>query len=205
MLTSCPGSDILAAVHQNLPPTKTTLLHTHSTYISAVTTLADNEVKMHNLRALRFDGRIAYQPRTPSSGVQLAELLSTTKDILFLANGGSIIVGTSISSALEDLVSLEAVCKNQIIAMSTGAPLVTVSNETRASYKAICTDAIKKSGWCSKYFLVLIYLFFLLHHFIQCLCDIWSGAVNLRQTICCISSSNARILAGICTRGVSSF
>lgn len=55
-------------------------------------------------------------------GEVIAEALGD-KDVLLLANHGCIVVGRSVSQAMEDVYYLERAAMNQIIAMSTGAPL----------------------------------------------------------------------------------
>jgi len=50
----------------------------------------------------------------------------TGKDIAFLANHGVIVAGAAVAHAYDDLYYLERACLHQVIAQSTGRPLVPV-------------------------------------------------------------------------------
>jgi ribulose-5-phosphate 4-epimerase/fuculose-1-phosphate aldolase len=58
------------------------------------------------------------------------------KDVAFLANHGVIVAGGNIAHAYDDLYYLERACLHQVIAQSTGRPLVPVNAKLAAHVAA---------------------------------------------------------------------
>ena len=108
------------------------------------------------VRCLATDGRIAYQKNylgglktdvfPNEKGDVLAEALGD-KDILLLANHGCIVAGRSIAQAMEDLYYLERAAMNQIIAMSTGAPLRLVPPNVLVDFQAAAQEPKGKADY----------------------------------------------------------
>ena len=72
-----------------------------------------------------------------AEGDRLAAALGGRR-ILFMANHGVITTARTVAAAFDDLYYLERACQNQVLAMSTGRPLMHVAAEeverTRAEF-----------------------------------------------------------------------
>eukprot|EP01046_Picozoa_sp_COSAG06_P040312 COSAG06_NODE_4866_length_3893_cov_2.046125_2_plen_114_part_00 len=69
------------------------------------------------------------------------------KDVLLLANHGCIVVGRSIAQAMEDVYYLERAAMNQIIAISTGAPLRLVPPSVLVDFQAAAQEPVGKADY----------------------------------------------------------
>ena len=56
--------------------------------------------------------------------------------VLFMKNHGVVVVGETVAQAYQRLYMLERVCRAQVLAMSTGAPLAALSEDIVAQVQA---------------------------------------------------------------------
>ena len=104
------------------------VLHTHQTWAMALNMLQDNRLLPASQTAAFFDGQIAYDDHytglaaSLEEGERLAALMGD-KPIVFMKNHGVLVTGDSVAQAYRRLYRLERVCRNQILALSTGRPL----------------------------------------------------------------------------------
>ena len=120
-------------------PDSTTVLHTHMTFATTLTTFENGRLLPISQNALRFHGRVAYHDSyrgaadNDDEGMSLARSLGD-KAVLFHANHGVVIVGDSVARAFDDLYFLERACEVQIRAQSTGESLRGISDEIAEAY-----------------------------------------------------------------------
>lgn len=120
---------IHAAVHRLGKPC---VLHTHMPYATALTLTADRALDTTlSQNAMRFHGRVAVDARynglalDRGEGERIARAMGTA-DVAFLGNHGVIVCGARLAHAYDDLYFLERACLHQVLAQSTGRPLVPV-------------------------------------------------------------------------------
>ena len=120
---------IHAAVHRL---GKACVLHTHMLNATALTLTADRALDTRlSQNAMRFHGRIAIDARynglalDDAEGERIARAMGAA-DIAFLGNHGVIVCGERIAHAYDDLYYLERACMAEVLARSTGRPLVPV-------------------------------------------------------------------------------
>lgn len=114
------------------------VLHCHMPYATALTLTVDGAIDPQlSQNAMRYMGRIAVD-RTyngvaldDSEGERIARAMQG-KDVAFLANHGVVVAGTTIAHAYDDLYYLERASLHQVIAQSTGRPLVRVDEKLAA-------------------------------------------------------------------------
>jgi ribulose-5-phosphate 4-epimerase/fuculose-1-phosphate aldolase len=131
---------IHAAVHRIAG--KACVMHTHMPYATALTltdlrgldtTLSQN--------AMRFHGRVAVDADynglalDSGEGERIARAMRGA-DVVFLGNHGVIVCGEQVSHAFDDLYYLERACQAQVLALSTGRPLLPVQAELAARVAA---------------------------------------------------------------------
>jgi ribulose-5-phosphate 4-epimerase/fuculose-1-phosphate aldolase len=121
---------IHAAVHR--VARKACVLHTHMPYATALTlTGARGLDTTLSQNAMRFHGRVALDANynglalDTSEGKRIAGAMGEN-DIAFLGNHGVVVCGPRIDHAYDDLYVLERACMVEVIARSTGLPLVPV-------------------------------------------------------------------------------
>ena len=118
---------IHSRIHLNCPNAQV-VLHTHMRYATALSMLDGGRVEPVVQGALKFHGQIAYYDEfeglalNADEGDRIASAMGD-KRILFLSNHGVIVAGPSVAHAFNDLYYLERVCRAQITAMSSGAPM----------------------------------------------------------------------------------
>ena len=110
------------------------VLHTHQTWAVTLNMLQDNRLLAASQTAAFFDGLIAYDDHYTGTADALAEGerlggLLQGKPILFMKNHGILVTGNSMAQAYRWLYRLERVCRNQILALSTGRPIQVLSPE----------------------------------------------------------------------------
>src|SRR3954469_14478110 len=117
------------------------VLHTHQTWALALNMLQDNRILPATQTAAFFDGHVAYDDHYsgtadfPEEGERLAALLGDRK-VLMMKNHGVLVVGDTVGQAYRRLYKLERVCRNQVLALSTGRPLAVLSPEVVAAVQA---------------------------------------------------------------------
>jgi ribulose-5-phosphate 4-epimerase/fuculose-1-phosphate aldolase len=121
---------IHAAVHRI--GRKACVLHTHMPYATALTLTTDTALDTTlSQNAMRFHGRIAIDRHynglalDAREGDRIATAMAGA-DIGFLGNHGVVVCGERIDHAYDDLYYLERACMVQVLAQSTGRPLVPV-------------------------------------------------------------------------------
>ena len=121
-------------IHKLLPDAKC-ILHTHMPYTTALACLKDFEFLMLDQNACRFYQRIAYDrdyagmALEVGEGERVAKVLGKSRNVLFLANHGVIVVGSSVAGAFDELYYLEKAAQLQVLALSTNRKLELISNE----------------------------------------------------------------------------
>ena len=121
-------------IHKLLPDAKC-ILHTHMPYTTALACLKDFEFLMLDQNACRFYQRIAYDrdyagmALEVGEGERVAKVLGKSRNVLFLANHGVIVVGSSVAQAFDELYYLEKAAQLQVLALSTNRKLGLISNE----------------------------------------------------------------------------
>jgi ribulose-5-phosphate 4-epimerase/fuculose-1-phosphate aldolase len=63
-----------------------------------------------------------------SEGERLSHMIGD-KQVLFMKNHGVLVVGNTVAQAYKRLYRLERVCRAQVLAMSTGREIATLSDE----------------------------------------------------------------------------
>jgi len=121
---------IHAAIHRLRG--KACVLHTHMPYATALTLTADRCLDTTlSQNAMRFHGRIAVDAHynglalDASEGERIAKAMGQA-DFAFLGNHGTVVCGERIAWAYDDLYYLERACMAQVLAQSTGRPLLPV-------------------------------------------------------------------------------
>ena len=120
---------IHAAIHRRGKPC---VLHTHMPYATALTLTAERALDPNlSQNAMRFHGRIGVDAHynglalDSSQGERIAAAMQGA-DIAFLGNHGVVVCGARIAHVYDDLYYLERACMAQVLAQSTGRPLVPV-------------------------------------------------------------------------------
>ena len=133
-------------------PRATCVLHTHMPYATSLTLLEGGRLEMVEQNALRFYDDIAYDEVynglvvDDAEGDRLARALGS-KRVMFLANHGVIVVGTTVAEAFDAMYYLERACRLQVLARSMGGKLRPVRNEVvRKTYQLIQADTPKYAG-----------------------------------------------------------
>ena len=110
------------------------VLHTHQNWALAMNMLENNRLIPACQTSCFFHNQIVYYDEyhgtadTLEEGERLSAALGD-KEIMFLRNHGVLVASDSVSKAYRLLYLLERVCRAQIRAMSTGLPLLPISDE----------------------------------------------------------------------------
>jgi len=119
---------IHAPIHR-LVPEHAAVLHTHMPYASALARLEDPRILPIGQTEIGFLDKIAYDDSytgvalDPAEGERLAGIIGPDNKVLFMANHGVLVCGTSVAEAYDMLYYLERACQVQLYAMWTGRPL----------------------------------------------------------------------------------
>jgi ribulose-5-phosphate 4-epimerase/fuculose-1-phosphate aldolase len=103
-------------------------MHAHMPYATALCLLEKGRLEWCSQNALRFYGRIAYDTvynglaLDDAEGDRICAALAKA-DVLFMANHGVLVCGSSIANVLDDLYYLERAAMVQVLAQSTGGAL----------------------------------------------------------------------------------
>jgi len=120
-------------VHKALPAARV-ILHVHSTYATALSTLKDPRILPLDNNTARFYERIAYDTNfggiatSDEEGKRIMDTFAG-KTALMMGNHGITVVGETIAEAFEELYYLEKACKTMVLAYSTGQPLNVLPHE----------------------------------------------------------------------------
>ncbi len=122
---------IHAAIHRLCA--KACVLHTHMPNATALTLTSDRCLDTTlSQNAMRFHGRIAVDASynglalDASEGQRIATAMGNA-DVAFLGNHGVVVCGERMPWAYDDLYYLERACMAQVLAQSTGRPLLPVA------------------------------------------------------------------------------
>jgi len=107
------------------------ILHTHQPWATALTLLEDGRIRMAHQGATRFHNRIDYVAEfgglalSDEEGERIAQQAKSKQhiDVTFLANHGVVVGAENVALAFDDLYYLERTCRQQVLAMQTGAAL----------------------------------------------------------------------------------
>jgi ribulose-5-phosphate 4-epimerase/fuculose-1-phosphate aldolase len=107
------------------------VLHTHMPYATALAMTEGGLDTRASQNAMAFHGRIARLSygglaEAEEEGARIAEALTEGISVLLLDNHGVLVVGESVADAWHQLYFLERACQVQVLAQSTGAPLLRV-------------------------------------------------------------------------------
>src|SRR5215468_9664817 len=113
------------------------VLHTHMPYATAVSMTECGLDTQISQTAMMFHGRHARLPfggiaDDEDEGLRIASALKGGASVVMLDGHGVLAVGNSVADAWYKLYFLERACEAQVLAMSTGSPLVRVSARTAA-------------------------------------------------------------------------
>lgn len=114
------------------------VMHTHQHWAVALNMLQNNRLLPASQTAAFFCGHIAYDDTYTGTaddlteGERLASILNSDTHVLFMKNHGVLVLGDTVAQAYRRLYKLERVCRAQISAMSSGAPLAVLSDEVVA-------------------------------------------------------------------------
>jgi ribulose-5-phosphate 4-epimerase/fuculose-1-phosphate aldolase len=125
---------IHAAIHRIAK--KACVLHTHMPYATALTLTAKRALDTClSQNAMRFHGRVATDAHynglalDSAEGERIANAMQGA-DVVFLGNHGVVVCAQRMDHAYDDLYYLERACCVQVLAHSTGQPLLPVAHST---------------------------------------------------------------------------
>jgi ribulose-5-phosphate 4-epimerase/fuculose-1-phosphate aldolase len=110
------------------------LLHAHPPYATAITALADPDIKPIDQNTARYFRRIAIDlayggiADDREEGVRIARALGNHTRMM-MGNHGVLVVAPTVAEAFDDLYYLERACQTLVLAYSTGRPLNVMSDE----------------------------------------------------------------------------
>lgn len=123
------GPNIHVPLHRNTG--HRVILHTHMPYATALACVEGGRLEMMHQNAGRFFGLCAYDSafngfaHDMDEGARMSRLMADRR-VLFLGNHGVVVAGETIADAFDDLYYLERACEVQVLAMSTGRPLMLI-------------------------------------------------------------------------------
>jgi ribulose-5-phosphate 4-epimerase/fuculose-1-phosphate aldolase len=119
-------------IHRALPRARC-ILHLHTPYATAISTLADPEIKPIDQTTARYFNRVAYDMHyggiadSTAEGDRLAAALGNQSTML-MGQHGILVVGETVADAFDRLYYLERACRTLVLAYSTGQPLNVMSD-----------------------------------------------------------------------------
>jgi ribulose-5-phosphate 4-epimerase/fuculose-1-phosphate aldolase len=116
------------AVHRARPSARC-VLHTHMPYATAVALTQGGLETTISQNSMYFHGRVAHLPYggladADEEGARIAEAVGDHVNVVMLENHGALVVGTDVADAWHKLYFLERACEAQVLAQSTGRPLI---------------------------------------------------------------------------------
>jgi ribulose-5-phosphate 4-epimerase/fuculose-1-phosphate aldolase len=112
----------------NAAPQARCILHLHPPYATALSVLADPEIKPVDQNSARYFNRVAYDMNyggiadSLAEGDRLAGVLGNRSNMM-MAQHGVLVVGETVADAFDRLYFLERACQTLVLAYSTGQPL----------------------------------------------------------------------------------
>jgi ribulose-5-phosphate 4-epimerase/fuculose-1-phosphate aldolase len=120
-------------IHRALPQARC-ILHLHSPYATAISALAEPEIKPIDQNTARYYNRVAYDMNyggiadSAAEGDRLAAALGNGSTLM-MGQHGILVVGKTVADAFDRLYYLERACQTLVLAYSTGQPLNIMSDE----------------------------------------------------------------------------
>jgi ribulose-5-phosphate 4-epimerase/fuculose-1-phosphate aldolase len=124
---------IHGTMHARVPQARC-ILHVHPPYATALSCLADPQIKPIDQTSARFYKRVAIDTEYggmadhAEEGLRLARALAD-KRVLMMGNHGVLVVGDGVAEAFDALYHLERACRTLVLAYSTGQPLSILSDQ----------------------------------------------------------------------------
>jgi ribulose-5-phosphate 4-epimerase/fuculose-1-phosphate aldolase len=123
------GFNIHSAIHMAREELRC-VLHTHTRYSVAVSAMEEGLLPLHQ-GAMRFYNRLAYHDyegvaQSPAERERLVRDLGDRRAML-LRNHGLLVMGGTVAEAFMAAYALEKACEVQVLAQSTGQPLIVPS------------------------------------------------------------------------------
>ena len=124
--------NIHGTIHKKVPNAKC-ILHVHSKYATALSSLKDPSLPPIDQNTMRFYNRVAVYGDFGGLGFEEeSEKMASSignHNILLLANHGILTAGPTVAHAFDDLYYFEKACETYITALSTGKELNITSSE----------------------------------------------------------------------------
>jgi ribulose-5-phosphate 4-epimerase/fuculose-1-phosphate aldolase len=124
--------NIHGTIHRKIPHARC-ILHVHSKYATALSTLKDPTLKPIDQNTMRFYNRVAIFNDFGGLGFEeesnkMAAAIGNNRSML-LANHGILTVGETVAQAFDELYYFEKACETYITALSTNKELNEVNSE----------------------------------------------------------------------------
>jgi ribulose-5-phosphate 4-epimerase/fuculose-1-phosphate aldolase len=137
-------------LHASVPQARC-ILHLHPPYATAVSSLADPEIKPIDQNTARYFNRIAIDRDFGGIADDVGEARRLAAAIgnhsrMMMGNHGVIVVADTVAEAFDDMYYLERACQNLVLAYSTGQKLNVLSDEI-AEKTAQGWDAYRPSAF----------------------------------------------------------
>ena len=118
--------------HQARPSARA-VFHTHMPYATALTLTAGGFDTKLSQNSMLFHGRVATLAYGglvdgATEGARFGEVIGDEVTVVMLENHGVMVIGTDVADAWKKLYFLERACQVQVLAQSTGQPLIPVSD-----------------------------------------------------------------------------
>jgi len=115
-------------------PTARCVFHTHMPHATALSMVPGGLDTRASQNSMYFHGRIASLPYGgladgEDEGDRIGTAIGDDVSVVMLENHGVLVIGESVADAWQKLYFLERACQTQVLAMSTGQPLLQVSEE----------------------------------------------------------------------------
>jgi ribulose-5-phosphate 4-epimerase/fuculose-1-phosphate aldolase len=145
-------------VHEARPDAKC-VLHVHSPHVVALA-MIDVKLNQAEQAALEFWRKTAYTseydglwPDDLEQGRRMAQALGEDNTLLMLRGHGAIVIGETVGLAYARVYLLERAARAQILAMSTGQPLLNISDEElEKSFSREWVPVDHKSSYLEEHF-----------------------------------------------------
>ena len=118
--------------HQARPSARA-VFHTHMPYATALSLTVGGFDSKLSQNAMLFHGRVATLAYgglvdAAEEGCRFGEVIGDEITVVMLANHGVMVIGTDVADAWKKLYFFERACHVQVLAQSTGQPLIRVSD-----------------------------------------------------------------------------
>lgn len=115
-------------------PTARCVFHTHMPYATALSMVPGGLDTRASQNAMNFHGRItslSYGGLADGAeeGDRIGQAIGDHVSVVMLENHGVLVIGEDVAEAWQNLYFLERACQTQVLAMSTGQPLLQVSED----------------------------------------------------------------------------